>query len=172
MLRIAIKIDLERRLRECRGTERELVDEIVGLIDEERGKKTKRDTGSEDSATGKPGVGYKELVSLFRFYLGSELAVPPKPSPEWVIRQVILAKNMGVDTSNVEQICRGLRRRHPRGPYQLHYILRQSDVYYNLGSQDRGVVQEGVSGRGLSSHTESVFTGRLQSDDTEIDADD
>ena len=129
MLRVTIKKDLEARLRQGENPEA-LVSEIVKILDEES---KKRETGSSEA---KGGLGYKELVSLFRFHLGSDLVLPPAPNSTWIIRMVNTAKQMGVKEENVEQIVRGLRRQYPRGPYQLGFIVQRADVHFASGSSE------------------------------------
>lgn len=131
MIRVQIKKDLERRLRKGENPT-QLVEELVKILDEEYGK---REIGSSKV---KDGLGYKELVSLFRFHLGSDLVLPPEPHPTWVIRMVNTGKQMGVKPENVEQIVRGLRKAYPRGPYQLSFILQRADVHFAAGEAEQG----------------------------------
>lgn len=155
--RVNIKKALEEKLRKRAG-EHELLGEIVKLLDAER------ETGSK-TGVAKSGLGYKDLVSLFRFHLGRDLVLPPAASPVWIIRMVNLAKQMGVREDNVEQIVRGLRKQYPRGPYQLSFVLGRADVHFSAGeelSSDRGADAEHEGPR--NAH---VFTGRNDLDSTE-----
>lgn len=149
--RVSIKIDLERRLRKC-AEQHELIAEVVALLDE---VSKKRETGSFKPSGG---LGYKELVSLLRFHLGSELVLPPAPDPTFIVRMVNTARQMGVREDNVEQIIRGLRRQYPRGPYQLDFILRRADVHYSAGEVDK---ETGRAVRGDEQNENGrVHTGR------------
>jgi hypothetical protein len=144
--RVQIKKALEERLRKATGNE--LAAEIVKLLDEENAKREAGSTRVKD------GLGYKELVSLFRFHLGSDLVLPPEPNTTWIIRMVNTARQMGVKQDNVEQIIRGLRRQYPRGPYQLGFILQRADVHFAAGE----AVEQTTEGE--ATKTSRVYTGR------------
>lgn len=159
-VKVSINKDLEARIRYLATHGREdtfelgeAVGEIVKLLDEAHEKsETKRAAGS------KPGLGYKELVALFRSELGGQLALPPAPSPSYIVRIVNKAKEQGISTDNVQQICRGLRRVYPRGPYDLNFIVFRASAHYHSGGSS-----EDVSGT-ISGDTEAVhrvYSGRL-----------
>lgn len=146
MKKISISAELERRLRACKGID--LVDEIINLLDETE----KRAAGSRN-----PGLGYKELVALFRSFLGSDLVLPPAANAGYVVRVVNKAREFGISKDNVEQICKGLRRAYPRGPYSLGFIVFRADLHFQNGDSEH---DGGDSERHLSTN---VHTGRSDS---------
>lgn len=155
MKRVGIKADLERRLRAYKenhlGSEDSyevgcLVEEVVALLDKEDVKRAAGSTKSGD----KPGLGYKELVALFRFQLGGDLALPPAPSAAWIVRIVNKAREQGINLENVEQISRGLRRNF-RPPYSLDFVIFRASEHYSRGA---GGAEGEVDGQHL------LYTGR------------
>lgn len=130
MRKVRISADLEKRIR---AGDSGALGEIVKLLDEDV---KKRATGS-----GHPGVistlGYKELVALFRSYLGHSLITPPRPNVGYIVKVVNKAKELGIDYTNVEQITIGLRRAG-RPPYRLWDVVYNADRYYHSGDTDAG----------------------------------
>ena len=132
MRKVGISADLERRLRaalEGHGGDGylRLIEELVAKLDEDV---KKRETGSMSSG---PGLGYKELVSLFRLHLGADLVMPISQPEGWYIKMVALAKNKGVTKDNVEQICTGLRRNY-RAPYRFEWVVGNADLHFHNGT--------------------------------------
>lgn len=143
MKRISISAELERRLRACKGID--LVDEIIKLLDD-----SKRAVSSST-----PGLGYKELVALFRSELGSNLVLPPAPSPLYIIKTVNKAKELGISKDNVGQIVKGLIKCYPRGPYSLSFVVGSADRHFAAGENRK---DEDTSSVGV------LYTGRIDHD--------
>ncbi len=140
MIKITIKSDLEKRLR---ASHEPLAVEICGLIDRAKD----RIRAPQEHL----GVGYKDLVALFRAELGVDLALPPNPSTGWIIKVVNRAREQGVGADNVPQICKGVRKAYPRGPYALDFVV-------NFAT--RAAVIAGASDAGVSTRPDVVVTGR------------
>ena len=155
MKKISISAALERQIRrEVEKGAGSPLTEIVELLDGHK----KRAAGSTT-----PGIGYKELVALFRLHLGDDLVVPPSPSAGYIVRMVNRAQELGINKENVQQLVFGLRKVYPRGPYRLEFVVQRGDVHYYNGDPERGY--SGVdSGSGSGS---GVFTGR-GAQDTEL----
>lgn|SRR5574338_22689 len=143
--RVTITKALEARLRKGEGLE-----DVVKLLDAEQGKRA----AAQRAETGeKTGLGYRELVALFRSYLGVQLLTPPKPSAQFIIKMVNKAREQGIGNENVEQILRGAKR-HLAPPYRLADLVYNADRYYaDAGIQGRGAEEGGERGG-------KVFTGR------------
>lgn len=157
--KITITKTLEARLRKGAHNHEDakaLVDEIVRLLDET----TKRAAGST------PGLGYKELVALFRFALGPDLVVPMSPSTGYIVRMVNRAKDLGIVKENVEQIVRGLRAGY-RPPYSLEFVISRADHHYSRGDGDRQGSGEGNDGHDMDERDGGlrVYVGRPDFDD-------
>jgi hypothetical protein len=149
MKKVGISADLERRIRAAEG-EHKLLGELVKLLGE---------AGDKRAAGSKPsGLGYKDLVALFRFHLGDLLVVPMNPSTRYIIRLVNTARDLGITPENVEQICTGLRKTYPRGPYQLDFVVRRADVHYENGKVDSNSTGDSV-------RSGVVYSGRPVFDD-------
>lgn len=109
MKKVRISADLERRLR---ASPEPLAAEVVALLD-------------QPAPSAPPaGLGYKDLVILFRANLGAALALPPNPSTGWIIRQVARARDLGLDGESIRQVCERGRRLYSRGPIELEFLLR------------------------------------------------
>jgi hypothetical protein len=153
---MATKVNISKSLEAAirreveKGAGSPLVD-IVKLLDETK----KRAAGSN------PGLGYKELVALFRFALGPDLVVPMNPSTGYIVRLVNRAKDLGIVKENVEQIARGVRRGY-RPPYSLDFVISRADRHYQLGDGD---VQKSVQPEDTAQEDRSVFIGRPIFDD-------
>lgn len=162
--RVTITKALEAELREAKATgsegytwSGELIDKIVKLLDDEQGKKR---AAASDTET-KNGLGYKELVALFRSYLGSALLTPPKPNTPYIVKVINKAKEQGIDSTNVAQISNGALR-GGRGPYRLFDLVFNADRYYELGNPGQHIEEDGKLGSD-DTQAESelrVYTGR------------
>jgi hypothetical protein len=148
MKKISIPAALEKAIRREveKGAGSPLTD-ILELLDAYKPK---------GAAGSNPGIGYKELVALFRSYLGDELVTPPSPNSTYIIRTVNKAQELGINKDNVEQLVRGLRKGYPRGPYRLDFVVGRADLHFHAGGES-----DGHHGRGPL----EVYTGRTNQDD-------
>lgn len=143
--RVTITKALEAKLRKGEG----LADVIELLDDEQRKREAAQSTKSKE------GLGYKELVSLLRSYLGDSLLTPPKPNTAYIVRIINKTKEQGLDYTNVEQILLGLRRcMGGTGPYRLGDIVYNADKYYARGLDDGGSTGAGTDSTGSGSEFE------------------
>lgn len=147
MTKIVIRAALEKRLR-ADDSHNPLVKEIIQLLDDAQ-KKPVRSAG----------LSYQEVVRLFRGELGSNLALPPNPSAGYIVRVVTRARDQGLSEENVGQICTGLRRLYPRGPYNLDFVVNSISRAFSVGANTEG----GEGSRGAA----VVRTGRPDVDDSE-----
>lgn len=118
MIRIGIYAALEKKARAGEN----ITAEIVALIDRARAAKAEPKT---------TGVGYGELVAMFREVLGDKLAVPPSPDHGWKARQVNRARDIfGPNTDGlrvgVGDLAAAACRTYPRGPYALDFLLNNA----------------------------------------------
>lgn len=164
--RVTITKALEAKLRKGQGLE-----DVIELLDDEQRKRE-----AAQSTKSKEGLGYKELVSLLRSYLGDSLLTPPKPNTAYIIRIINKAKEQGLDYTNVEQTLLGLRRCMGRtGPYRLADIVYNADKYYARGAPSGAGDSTGSGSefelRDGSSSGESsgpvLYTGRLSGNESE-----
>lgn len=139
--RVTITKALEAEFRNCYNgvTPRfeeeayRLVGRIVEILDDEQGK---RAAGSK-KLEAKNGLGYKELVALFRSFLGPDLLTPPKPNTPYIVKILNKAREQGVDSTNVAQICNGAKRMGP-APYRLGDLVWNADAYFLRGGEAGG----------------------------------
>lgn len=142
MKRVGVSIALEKLLRAAtQENAMESVQAVLQLLD------------GYAQAAGKPGLGYKELVTSFRDHLGAGLALPPNPSTTWIIRQVNRAKELGLDVDSIREIAERVREKYPRPPWDFEWLLRAAP---RLLASDGGVAAPGGS---------RVTTGRGSQDD-------
>lgn len=159
MVKVHIKADLERRLRELLTHMGHLTDvavdwtaftELVQVLDNAKANIGLR----KIEYAGKGGLGYRDLLFHFRAALGADLAVPPNPSTGWIIKLVSRAREIGLDESGIRAIAAGARKRK-RGPYGLEWLLYQG---VELG-------QSGETGNDSSDGNQdgapNITTGRL-----------
>lgn len=162
MRRIRIPAELERRLRQKWNPldPEEAFDvcgEIVKLLDEEAERAAALKTRTGEMA----GLGYKELVALFRFHLGDALITPPRPSPQYVVRLINRAREMGIHTSNVEQALKGARRTLRGKQYRLADLVYGYDAHFAAG--------QGDDNGDADSRNANVHTGRFDGNDGDGD---
>lgn len=153
--RVSISKALEARFRDyaTRTKDCKLVDEIVKLLDEEQEKVARKRAAGTDE----PKSGYKELVALFRFHLGDQLLTPPKPNTSYIVKAINKAREQGIDSTNVEQICTGYRRERGSSPARLFDLIWNADQYFRVGARE-GASEEIQNG--ISEANSIVFTGR------------
>ncbi len=133
----------------------ECVGKIVELLDEEQEKVARKRAAGTDE----PKSGYKELVALFRFHLGDQLLTPPKPNTSYIVKAINKAREQGIDSTNVEQICTGYRRERGSLPARLFDLIWNADQYFRGGSEHREYLQEDLHDAD-DKDASIVFTGR------------
>ncbi len=154
--RVTITKALEAKIRNPEGMDeiRELLDELRNRLDDEQGKRAAAASGEP-----KDGLSYRELVALFRSYLGESLLTPPKPNTAYIVRIINKAREQGIDSTNVEQAIAGFRRAGavPR----LAELVYNYDKWYQLGA-DAGGKDAGnaENNDGAKEAVRRLYTGR------------
>lgn len=116
--RVNISKALELKIRAGKNADK-LVGELVKLLD----------AAQQRATTSRTGLGYAELVALFRSHLGDRLVVPKNPSVGYITRIVNRAKELGILAENVPTIVRGLKMEYPTGLYRLEFVVYRADVF-------------------------------------------
>lgn len=150
MKKVGISAELERRLRKGEG-----IEDVIKLLDEHKSKRV------ASSVPG--GLGYKELVALFRFHLGHDLVLPPSPSPAYVVKIVRKASELGIKEEHVQQIAQGIRRNcYP--PYTLEYCVYRGYGFIHAAEH----TEEGTDTNEVHLGQSAVVVGRGDHNESEL----
>lgn len=147
MTKIGISAGFEKRLR-VGADPGLLLKELLGLLDSAHAVAA----APKKSA----GVGYKELVGLFRAALGPKLAVAPNPASLYIIRLVNRARDLGLNAEAITAACAGAQRLYPsRTTYDLEFLVNQAT---NL------IAAAETIGDGWPNRGATVYHGRPEAD--------